>query len=52
MSSHYVPGQGYLVRDDRGRVVAKGLTREEKDRLMTYAMASMVPQWLLDSLRG
>lgn len=34
LTSTYVVGEGYLVRDGRGRVVAKGLNVRQRDALL------------------
>lgn len=52
MKCQYVPGQGYEVRDCRGRVIARGLTKAQCDALMRMADVSVLSQRLLDTLRS
>lgn len=42
MKSEYIPGQGYTVRDCRGRVLAKGLTKPQLDALMAQQHQTVI----------
>ncbi len=49
MTSEYVVGQGYMIRDARRRILARGLTTAQRDAIMAHSQATVIPQWLLDS---
>lgn len=52
LKSTYIPGYGYKITDSRGRVVAHGLTQQQRDRLLQSVPngASLIRTALLESL--
>lgn len=43
MTSQYVPGRGYTVRDNRGRVLGHSLTTAQRDALLSRHGIAVIP---------
>lgn len=51
LTSTYVPGNGYTIRNARGHVLARNCTPAQRDAWLAYGSVGALSQQLLDALK-
>lgn len=51
ITSTYVPGRGYTIRNSRGQVLAHSQTPAQRDAWLSHAHVGVMSQQLLDALK-
>lgn len=51
ITSTYVPGRGYTIRNTRGQVLAHSCTPAQRDAWLAHAHVGVMSQQLLDALK-